>query len=162
MPFSQDALSRFSEKVMPVPESGCWIWIASLRSDGYGMFSLGERQRAPVAAHRISYEMHRGSIPPGAFVCHRCDTRCCVNPGHLFLGTNVTNMRDMVAKQRSTRGSRHPNAKLSERDIRPIRKRLAAGETMPSIARDFQASWRAIANIKYGHTWSWIPDEEDE
>ncbi len=86
---------------------GCWLWTKSLDSQGYGqIFSIPRRLHR---AHRVSWLMHRGPIPDGLFVCHTCDVRNCVNPDHLWLGTNDDNMRDASVKgrlERNVRGSR--------------------------------------------------------
>ena len=80
-----------------VTESGCWIWMRSTASHGYGDFRLNYKL---FLAHRASYEAFVGPIPDGMFVLHRCDVKQCVNPDHLFLGTNADNMADKEAKGR--------------------------------------------------------------
>lgn len=77
------AFARFEERYIPEPMSGCWLWLLAL-NHGYGKFKLGGRT---VCAHRASYEHFVSSIPPGMQVDHLCNTRCCVNPGHLRLAT---------------------------------------------------------------------------
>lgn len=98
---------RFWEKVNkdgpthPNCEAQCWVWAGSLNTKGYGLISSNGGN---IVTHRISYELHNGSIPDGLLVLHRCDRPSCVNPNHLFLGTHQDNMDDMAAKGRSTRG----------------------------------------------------------
>ena len=84
---------------MPVPESGCWIWMGAWNGDGYGVVSK-TLTRDFQMAHRVFYTEHKGPIAEGLLVCHRCDTPQCVNPDHLFLGTHMDNMHDMIRKGR--------------------------------------------------------------
>lgn len=90
-------LERFEQKIMPEPMSGCWLWTASLNDGGYGLFCLDGKDRT---THRVSWRLYRGEIPEGLCVLHKCDTRACVNPDHLFLGTYKDNNNDCVAKKR--------------------------------------------------------------
>lgn len=79
--------------------NGCWLWKGPL-SNGYGSYYFEGRAQP---AHRASWKMAKGPIPKGMFVLHICDVRPCVNPEHLFLGTQADNMADMVAKGRASR-----------------------------------------------------------
>ncbi len=88
----------FEHKYLAEPNSGCWIWTSGWDKAGYG-HSTGN-----VRAHRLSWEIHVGDVPSGMLVCHKCDTPCCVNPNHLFLGTPQDNMSDKVSKGRQASG----------------------------------------------------------
>jgi hypothetical protein len=91
-------LERFWSKVGKGSAASCWEWTGARIPQGYG--SLGTRERSQIGAHRISWSIHNGPIPPGMFVLHRCDNPPCVNPAHLFLGTQLDNMRDKLQKGR--------------------------------------------------------------
>lgn len=92
-------LERFSEKWTPEPFSGCWIWTGAEAGDGYG-YIRHSGAAGDTYAHRASWKLFRGEIPVGLSVLHQCDTPTCVNPDHLFLGTQKDNIRDASGKGR--------------------------------------------------------------
>lgn len=96
----ETAPARFLAKVIPEPNSGCWLWTGAVTGNGYGGFHDGERMVGP---HHYSWRLHCGEIPDGMYVCHRCDTPLCVNPDHLFLGTPKDNQQDRTRKGRAMR-----------------------------------------------------------
>lgn len=148
-------LDRFFEKINKKGNNGCWLWVGSRRL-GYGRFYDG-RLKALVSAHRMSWEIHFGNRPPNDIkVLHRCDNPSCVNPAHLFLGTQQDNIDDMCAKGRQVapKGSSHHKAKLSEKDVIQIRA-LRATKGIPTrlLARKFSISVSSIKHILHGDTW---------
>lgn len=108
-------LLRFATRVHE-PSSGCWEWQGGKDKDGYGkIYSCGEHMRT----HRVAYRLYKGEIPDGLHVCHTCDNPSCVNPAHLWLGTNDDNMDDMNRK------ARNPRIKYTVELVEAIRKARA-------------------------------------
>jgi hypothetical protein len=89
--------NRFESKIERIPEGGCWVWMASLDSKGYGQINLRGKI---VRAHRHIFGLFGNSVPTGMDLCHRCDNRSCVNPAHLFVGSRQDNMDDAKSKGR--------------------------------------------------------------
>lgn len=136
-----------AEKSIPEPNSGCWLWLSAIHHTGYGMSSYSK------FAHRASYEEYFGEIPKGMHVCHKCDTRSCVNPGHLYAGTPRQNAHDRVNRDRGAKGSRVGTSVLTEAIILHI---FRSKELAPSIARRLGVTPGTIYHIRTGRSWSHI------
>jgi len=151
---SDTTLLRFSAKVCKTGD--CWIWTGSLSNKGYGQIRAGGRNSL---AHRVSFELFRGPIPPGMWILHRCDNRRCVNPDHLFLGDCALNMQDCAAKGRlhfqkaPRRGEEHSQAKLNSLQVTEMRELWASGGfTQKDLAKRFGISPSQATNIlRYRH-----------
>ncbi len=96
-----DRLAYFNDRYQEDPETGCWVWTGSRVNDLYGCANIDYKQ---MLAHRLSFELFNGPIPDGDNVCHRCDRPLCVNPKHLFLGSQKDNLEDMTRKGRRAVG----------------------------------------------------------
>lgn len=116
---------------------GCWLWLDNVGTHGYGQISIKNR---PEVTHRVSWELHRGKIPAGICVLHRCDNRRCVNPDHLFLGTRADNQDDMAKKGRAGK-------KYAPAQVRKMRRLFAAGHAMKAIAREMNTSDSVVAYV---------------
>lgn len=145
---------RFWEKVDRRGPDECWEWQAGTDKDGYGRIRLGnDRGQKTVRAHRLSFEMHNGETPPDDMVvCHTCDNPPCVNPAHLWLGTNLDNILDMESKGRRPVGEATGKATLNPDLVRKIRH-LYPGSTMEQIARELGVGKQAVYHCLNGRTW---------
>jgi len=130
---------------------GCWLWTAAKNNTGYGVLSVGRgTARRMVKVHRLSWEIHYGPIPDGLFVCHHCDTRPCVRPDHLFLGTNAENMQDAARKLRS---SAPRGRQLTPETAMVAFLRCSAGERQVDVARDLGVTPHSIGHLMNGCSW---------
>lgn len=91
---------RFWKRIVPEPNSGCWLWDGYTDQAGYGRIGLGRRHAGMTGAHRLSLKIAGIDVPEDKLVLHRCDVPCCVNPDHLFVGTQADNIADMLKKGR--------------------------------------------------------------
>ncbi len=154
---------KFWEKVDIKRDNDCWVWMASINRKGYGNFyiSTGNSEERHTLAHRFSWEDSYGLIPDGMYVCHKCDNPSCVNPSHLFLGTNQDNMDDMKRKGRSPRmkGSTHPESKLTESKVQEIKEIRKTGKPYNKIAALYGVDTSLIFRICKGKSWRHTNDE---
>ncbi len=150
----QTPYERFLSQVDTTVVSGCWEWRGFVSPRGYGRFYF---RGSKWQAQRAAWVFANGEVPPDLLVLHHCDNRRCVRPSHLFLGTPLDNMRDMIAKGRQ----RHPIRyglrtwhKLTEDDVRAIRAAYSSGGmTQDALASQYGVSRRLIGGIVTGKRW---------
>lgn len=146
----ESRIDRFHQKE---PMSGCWLWVGELNMHGYGMILVdGSRKRA----HRESWKLSNGNIPDGMCVLHSCDVRSCINPKHLFLGTNADNTSDMIAKGRGVNlcGESSGSAKLTIEKALDIRSGRLSGS---QFSRLYKIGRSTVCHIQKRRTWASIP-----
>lgn len=150
---------RFWRKVDKTGD--CWLWLGCLDRRGYGQFGITRSDT--TGAHRFAYRQVNGDIPAGLHVLHRCDNPRCVNPAHLWLGTNADNVRDRCAKgrtragratlERRAKGETHGRVKLREADVLAIREASANGTENKALAERYCVSRAAITLIVKRKNW---------
>lgn len=173
--FSPKRIAMFWAKVQKSDD--CWLWhgerLGQIGRDSdhprgnYGRFYAGNRpdgRRVQLLAHRVSFELANGRIPPRMDVCHRCDNPPCVRPEHLFLGTAADNARDMVAKGRRFQpvslGEKHGNALLTAASVLEIRRLHRNGEaTHKEMAAQFGVSPGTIESVTSRRAWKHVLEE---
>lgn len=139
-----------------VVDGDCWLYIGTVNEHGYGRIKKGQDRRY---AHRASWEEANGPIPDGIQVCHKCDNRLCINPEHLFLGTQTDNNNDMVSKgrQRGAKGLDNGRTLLSETQVLEIRQLYTTNRYSHSdLADQFDTSATNIRNIVNRMSWRHI------
>lgn len=149
---------RFERKVLPWFENnGCQLWVGSCnnsarKGSGHGRFYLNG---AYPLAHRVAYGLYVGPIREGMQVLHKCDNPRCVNPEHLFLGTQVDNITDMNSKGRAValKGEAHGMAKLNVEIAEKIRQQHASGYSSRELARMYGVCKRTIQNVYQNKFW---------
>lgn len=169
---SQQDIERFWNSVDKTPGQGpqreCWEWTGGKFKKGYGRIDIRNRG---VKTHRLAYYLTYGLWPEN-LVLHRCDNRPCVNPTHLFIGTDADNAADRSQKGRSAAGDRNGtrlcpesrprgnavwSAKLTPEDIIKIRKQYAEGAPQHVIAKGFGVKRNSVNYIVHRKTWKHIP-----
>lgn len=147
MPQRKVSLEEIMSRYVVDEATGCWNYTGTPGAK-YGVVTQFKNNEK---AHRASYRLHKGEVPQGVFVCHRCDNPRCINPDHLFLGTPAENSADMAAKGRSTQGERQPLSKLNAAQVEEIRARVdVAGR---AFAKRFGVSEATVSMVRSGKTW---------
>jgi HNH endonuclease len=141
---------------------GCWEWTAGRGKFGYGsLWWQGDYGKA----HRVAWELFRGPVPVGLFVLHRCDNPPCVNPEHLFLGTQKDNMLDCYNKGRHyhlgsrdiQQGEQNNNSKLTGEKVREIRMLYGSGGwTLRGLGKAYGVSYGTIDDAIRRKTWAFV------
>lgn len=156
---------------------GCWVWTGYVMKAGYGLLQCRAVSDQPLLAHRVSWELAHGPILGGLHVLHSCDNPPCVRASHLFLGTQADNNADRDRKGRvasgdkngartrpelnpfirnhgsGLRGERHPMARLSEKDVKGIRRGFLDGKTKAELASEYGISQTHAGRIVKNRSW---------
>jgi HNH endonuclease len=144
---------RFWKHVDKRGPDECWPWTGNLSHNGYGQLR-GETRNSTVRASHISYELHYGTpVPKGLSCLHHCDNPKCVNPIHLFTGTQADNIADKMKKDRGAYGVKHGRAKLSPIKIKAAKLYRENGWSWRKIADRFNVSAGAVRHALIGMTW---------
>jgi hypothetical protein len=152
--YTKQTIERFLSRVSK-QSSGCWYFTGFLDEGGYGSFSAGNKT---WRAHRYSFTVFKVDIPDGMGVHHTCDNPQCVNPDHLWVGTQAENNADKVAKGRHNGWNRktpHPSQKLSKDQVRTIRE---CSTSAGILAKEFGVSRTIICNARRGDSYQHVED----
>lgn len=154
----EQQIELFWSKVAITSDDKCWLWLASKNNKGYGQKMLNGQI---TLAHRIAWTLPNYIIPDGLFVLHSCDNPSCVNPKHLFIGTNQENMDDMVKKGRyivrdrtNSKGEKNSKHKLTALQVLEIRRCYEANEmNTPQLAVKYGVNKSSIARVINKKAW---------
>lgn len=150
-----EIVERFWKYVAKAGVNECWMWTGA-KIRGYGILRV---YGLNIRAHRLSRIIHNGPIPEGILVCHRCDVPGCVNPAHLWLGTDADNSHDRDKKGRGykQKGEFSGNAKITEADVREIRRLFATGRKPKYIADACHVCQANVYVIIHRRSWAHVP-----
>lgn len=124
-------------------EGDCWLY----KNSSSGEYSKIRWKMKWYSAHRVSYEVHKGEIPKGKWICHKCDTPKCVNPEHLFIGSASENRKDAVSKKRVPAGEYNHFSRFTDIQVEEMRKLYDEGLTYDRLARIFNCSFTYVKYI---------------
>ena len=141
------AKDLFWSKVNKAGPDQCWLWQAAIANTGYGAIRC---KGNTFSSHRLAFIFANGEISRGLSVLHRCDTRACCNPAHLFLGTRRENQLDMKAKGRAGWGGN----RLTEAEVREAFAMRSRGIRNRAIAMHFNVGDSLISNLFAGRNYS--------
>ena len=149
MKITQKHKDKFFAKVEYIPFHSCWEWFGNKNHWGYGRIQINKES---IRSHRLSWEIHNGPITGQLLVCHKCDNPGCVNPAHLFLGTDLENNLDKIAKGRGnySQGKDHWKAKFTQDQVIAIRHSILSSRKLAAL---YGTCHRNILAIKRGETW---------
>jgi hypothetical protein len=149
--FNLITIKRFMEKIKP-GENGCMEWTGAKDINGYGAFNVTTEpgKTTTVKAHRWMLQfVLKKLLPSNVFACHKCDNPECVNPKHLFAGSNLDNVKDMLKKGRN-------QSKLIHDDVRKIRQESSDGVSDLILSKKYKLDRKSISNIRRRVTWSYV------
>lgn len=133
-----------------ITKNKCWQLTKFLTIRGYGRIAVKDKS---ILAHRYSYKIFKGNIPKKLLVCHSCDNPKCINPDHLWLGTNADNALDKSQKKRGNQPSGKRKAKLNKEQVKNIKKMLKNGSSYKEITKKYNLTSHSVYNIKVKKTW---------
>lgn len=153
-------IRRLASGLDSAEDGRCWLWTKATNRSGYGLFGGNSTS---YLAHRLAFRLSGKEIPQGFGVLHTCDTPGCINPSHLYAGTQADNMRDCRDRGRMIRGycvgEAHGRHVLKEQHVKEIMNLLSINISQDVIGRIFEVSQGTVSNIKNGKNWKYLTAE---
>jgi hypothetical protein len=158
--YAEETIARMISKTVKDEVTGCWLWVGAVGGKN-DYPSMHYKQRTHRAT-RVMFELTYGVVPDGLYVCHKCDTPKCINPEHLFLGTQKHNMIDASKKGRcvvpkQAKGSAHRNSVFTDDQVMDVRQKFYDGATTASLAQEFGTAECTIKRVVSGKSYQNLP-----